>query len=177
MYPESLPWFLSDLMYVQIGCGAREVLVQQSVSVRACQEEAELWAEGGPDAPNYTEELGEGLGTTLKTHGLCRSSTPSSNNPSSVWKEPCLRCGWVHSPLTETAPNPAKPHGQEPGPHRDTNPTAETAFLCTRKRVCKKDNGQVWSWSELRSMLTWDYAGELLLPFLGMFPTANAIRL
>jgi len=81
-------------MYVQIGCGARVVLIQQSVSAHACKEEAELCAEEGPDFPNYTAELVESLSTTLVTaHGLCSSSTPGLNSPSSVWKEPSLRCG------------------------------------------------------------------------------------
>lgn len=133
-------------MYVQIGRGAAEVPIQQSVSVHVCKEEAELCAEEGPDSPVYTVELGEVLGTTIfMAQGLCSSSTPGSNSPSNVWKEPSLRRGWVHSPLTRMVPNPAKLHGQELGPHRDTNPTTEVAFLRTRKCVCKKDNGQVSS--------------------------------
>lgn len=115
-------------MHVQIGRGAGEILIQQSVSAHACKEEAELCAEEGPDSPNYTVEIGEGLGTTpFMAHGLCSSSPPSSNSPSSVWKELSLRCGWVYSPLTWMVPNSAKPRGQELGPRRDTNPMASSA--------------------------------------------------
>lgn len=52
-------------MYVQIGRGAGEVLIQPSVSAHACTEEAEPYAEEGPDSPSYTVELGEGLNTML----------------------------------------------------------------------------------------------------------------
>lgn len=54
-------------MYIQIGCGAGEVLIQQSVSTHACKEEAELCAEEGQGSPKYTVQLGEGLDTTLFT--------------------------------------------------------------------------------------------------------------
>lgn len=54
-------------MYVQIGRGAGEVLIQQSVSAHACKEEVELCAEEAPDSPKYTVELGEGLDTTFFT--------------------------------------------------------------------------------------------------------------
>lgn len=38
----SVPWFLSELVYVQIDCGARASLIQQSVWVHACKEQSSM---------------------------------------------------------------------------------------------------------------------------------------